>query len=153
MKRACLFIALAAAAVRADALELLDATRAAALTQTSTPRIVALWSLDCAYCDGNLRKLAALARERTFDFVAVATDAPERRADVEARLASLALGDAATWLYGEASPERLNYRIDADWGGELPRTIIIGAGERLGLSGALTDAQIDRLRGQLPPRK
>ncbi len=153
MTRTLAFALLVASAARAEALELLDSASAATLTQASAPRVVALWSLDCTYCEGHLRRLAALARERSFELVTVATDAPERRADVQARLAALDLHDGNAWLYGEASPERLNFRIDPEWGGELPRTIVTGAGEPLHWSGALTPAQTDTLRRRLPPRR
>ena len=152
MRRLPALVLLAALTVRVEALELLEPAGAAALTHASAPRVIALWSLDCTYCDGNLRRLAALARERSFELVTVATDAPERRAEVEARLAALELHDGTAWIYGESSPERLNYRIDPDWGGELPRTIVVGAGEALQISGALTPAQIDNLRRLLPPQ-
>ena len=49
--------------------------------------------------------------------------------------------------YAEASPERLDFLIDSNWGGETPRTEIIRAdGSRLGISGELTAPQLQKLR-------
>lgn len=136
--------------MQAAALELLDSREAAALVQSGAPRLVALWSLDCAYCEDNLRKLDALAAERKVELVVVATDSPERRGEVEARLETLKLTHHPTWIYAEDAPERLNYRIDPQWGGELPRTLLLPVGEAV--SGALTEKQLEKWRDKLSPR-
>jgi iron complex outermembrane receptor protein len=48
--------------------------------------------------------------------------------------------------YAEASPERINFLLDPHWGGETPRVLVIRAdGSRLGISGALTPAQLKKL--------
>ena len=48
--------------------------------------------------------------------------------------------------YAEASPERINFLLDPNWGGETPRVLVIRAdGSRLGISGELTPAQLQKL--------
>ena len=49
-------------------------------------------------------------------------------------------------LYAEATPQRLNYLIDPEWGGETPRTLVIRAdGTRVAISGELTPMQLKRI--------
>ena len=150
MKGWLAILALFGATMQAQSLELLDTRQAATLLQGEAPRVIALWSLDCAYCEANLRKLDALATERKVELVVVATDSPERRVEVEARLEALKLTHRSTWIYAEDTPERLNYRIDPQWGGELPRTLLLPSGEAV--SGALTEKQLAKWREKLTPR-
>ncbi len=112
-------------------------------------RIIALWALDCAYCEPNLEALVALQRAhpKDIELLIVATDSIEQRDTIEARLRSMKVADYPTRAYAEASPERINFLLDPQWGGETPRVLVIRAdGSRLGISGALTPAQLQRLR-------
>jgi len=48
--------------------------------------------------------------------------------------------------YAEAAPERLDYLLDPNWGGETPRPLLIRAdGSRRGISGELSAAQLQKL--------
>jgi len=111
-------------------------------------RIIALWALDCAYCEPNLAALVKLQRThpRDVQLVLVATDGPAMRGAVAARLDHMHMTNYPARLYAEPNPERINYRIDPDWGGETPRTLVIRAdGTRVGISGELTLAQLQRI--------
>ena len=111
-------------------------------------RIIALWALDCAYCEPNLEALAALQRAHPheIELVIVATDSIERRTAIEARLHGMKMDVHPTRAYAEASPERINFLLDPDWGGETPRVVVIRAdGGRLGISGALTPTQLQKI--------
>jgi iron complex outermembrane receptor protein len=111
-------------------------------------RIVAVWALDCAYCEPNLEALAKLQRDhpRKLELVIVTTDSIERRQAIDARLRQMKLDGYPNLAYAEASPERLNFLLDPDWGGETPRVMVIRAdGSRLGISGELTPAQLRKI--------
>lgn len=111
-------------------------------------RIIALWSLDCAYCEANMQALAKLqhAHPHDIELVTVATDSITQSATIEARLKSAHMDGYPSRAYAEASPEHIDFLIDPDWGGEMPRTEIIRAnGSREGISGALTKTQLSRL--------
>lgn len=111
-------------------------------------RIIALWSLDCAYCEPNLEALATLQRAHPHDIelLVVTTDSIEQREAIEARLRQMKLADYPARAYAEASPERINFLLDPNWGGETPRVLAIHAdGSRLGISGALTPALMQKL--------
>ena len=112
-------------------------------------RIIALWALDCAYCEPNLDLLDKLQRSKPDDveLIIVATDSIEQRGAIEARLRRMKMDVHPIRAYAEASPERINFLLDPQWGGETPRVLVIRAdGSRLGISGALTPAQMKELR-------
>jgi hypothetical protein len=111
-------------------------------------RIIALWALDCAYCEANLQALAALQREHPKDveLTTVATDSYEQRDMLEMHLQMARVTNYPARAYAEASPDRINFLIDPTWGGETPRVLVIHAdGSRLGFSGALTATQLQKL--------
>jgi hypothetical protein len=135
---------------RAAPLQALSAAGVPALVKPPAhgERIIALWALDCAYCEPNLAALVKLQRAypRDVELVLVATDGPAMRGAVSARLAKMQMTDYPARLYAEANPERINYLIDPDWGGETPRTLVIRAdGARVAVSGELTPAQLRRI--------
>ncbi|MEW9624068.1 hypothetical protein [Rhodanobacter geophilus] len=111
-------------------------------------RILAVWALDCAYCEANMQALAKLQRAhpQEIELVTVATDGIAHDAEIAARLKAMRMDGYPSRAYAEASPERLDYLIDPDWGGETPHTEIIRAdGSRQGISGELTAAQLQKL--------
>jgi hypothetical protein len=111
-------------------------------------RIIALWALDCAYCEPNLKMLDKLQRANPEDIelIIVATDSIEQREAIEARLQRMHMDVHPARAYAEASPEHINFLLDPQWGGETPRVLVIRAdGSRLGISGALTPAQMQKL--------
>ncbi|MGF6709916.1 hypothetical protein QFZ41_000880 [Luteibacter sp. W1I16] len=110
-------------------------------------RLLALWSLDCAYCEENLSALAAFQRSHAdVELVFVATDPISESPALEARLKAAGLDAVPSRAYADATPERINFLIDPTWGGETPRTLAIKAdGTRKGVSGALDAGRIARL--------
>jgi len=135
---------------RAAPLEPLSATGVSALVKPPArgERIIALWALDCAYCEPNLAALVKLQHAHPHDIqlVLVATDGPATRDAVAARLEQMHMTGYPARLYAEPNPERIDYLIDPDWGGETPRTLVIRAdGTRVAVSGELTPAQLRRI--------
>lgn len=108
-------------------------------------RIIMLWALDCAYCAPNMQALAKLQRThpKRIQLVTVATDNIALRGKLAEHLAAAGMQGYPAHAYTESSPARINFLIDPQWGGELPRTIVIRAdGSHVALSGELTAAQI-----------
>jgi len=110
-------------------------------------RVVAIWSLDCAYCEQNLSALRDYRRAHAdIDLVFVATDPVSQSAALERRLEAAKLEDVPSRAYAESTPDRINFLIDPAWGGETPRTLVIKAdGTRRALSGALDARRIEKL--------
>jgi iron complex outermembrane receptor protein len=114
-------------------------------------RVLALWALDCAYCEPNLQALATLqhAHPREIELIAIATDSIDQRDAIARRLREAGVDTLPSRAYADETPERINYLFDPDWGGELPRTLVIRAGgQRSAFSGALTPSA---LRAIAPP--
>ncbi len=112
-------------------------------------RIIALWALDCTYCEPNLAALAKLQRAhpKAVQLILVATDGPGQRDVVAARLEQMHMAGYPARLYAEPTPERIDYLIDPIWGGGTPRTLVIRAdGTRIAISGELTQAQLRKIR-------
>jgi hypothetical protein len=108
-------------------------------------RIIAIWALDCAYCEANMQTLAKVveAQPDRYQLVTVATDRYALHAQITARLTTMHMNAYPARAYAEASPEHLNFLLNPQWGGETPRTELIRAdGSRLGISGELTPAQL-----------
>ena len=151
MKRVLLALALLCPLLASAAsLQRLAAKDVPALLQPPAhgARLIAVWALDCAYCEPNLQALAALQRAhpRDLQLVTVSTDSIEQRAAIEARLRHAGMADYPARAYADATPERINFVLDPDWGGETPRVLLIRAdGTRLGISGELTPRQLQKL--------
>lgn len=144
------FVLLLPSIAMAGSLQPLTAAEVPALLQPPAhgERIIALWALDCAYCEPNLEALAALQRAHPHDIelLTVTTDSIGQRDTIEARLRSMKMDHYPARAYAEASPEHINFLLDPNWGGETPRVLVIRAdGSRLGISGALTPAQLHKI--------
>jgi len=112
-------------------------------------RIIAIWALDCAYCESNLEALATLQRAhpQSIELITVTTDDIAQRPAIEGRLRRMKMDTYPARAYAEASPERINFLLDPGWGGETPRILVIRAdGSRTGISGALTPGQLQKIR-------
>lgn len=151
MKRLLLALVLWLPAIAmAGSLQPLTAAEVPALLQPPAQgeRIIALWALDCAYCEPNLEALAALQRAHPheIELLTVTTDSVEQRQAIEARLLGMQMTGYPAYAYAEASPEQINFLLDPNWGGETPRVLVIRAdGSRLAISGALTPTQLQKL--------
>jgi hypothetical protein len=151
MKRLLLAFALVVAlpAFGAVTLQPLDAAAIPALVKPPAhgTRVVALWALDCAYCEENLSALARIKRAHPdVELVVVATDAITQSDAIRARLDAIGLDGIPARAYADATPDRLNFLIDPNWGGETPRTLVIRAdGTRESYSGALDANHLARI--------
>lgn len=151
MKHLLALLLLAPAIASAASLRSLGAADVPALLQppANGQRIIAVWALDCAYCESNLEALATLQRAhpQSIQLITVTTDDIAQRPAIEARLRRMKMDTYPARAYAEASPERINFLLDPTWGGETPRVLVIRAdGSRTGISGALTPGQLQKIR-------
>lgn len=142
--------------VQATSLTALSAADVPALIKPPThgERILALWSLDCVYCEANLQALAALqkAHPKDIELVPIATDDIAQHKAIEQRIHAAGMTAYPARAYADATPEQINYLLDPDWGGETPRTLVIRAdGTRIGMSGNLDANKIKHLSGEKVP--
>ncbi|MEM5345127.1 TlpA family protein disulfide reductase [Paraburkholderia azotifigens] len=151
MKRTPMMLAACFTALTAHAGDLkpLRAAEVEAVLSASQgkPQIVEIWSLDCSYCRENTARVAEWQKKhRDVRLTMIAMDPiDDNAAALSQVLASLPL-PPQTALYAnvEAMPEKLRRALDANWHGEMPRTLLIdGHGARQASSGLLQPAALD----------
>jgi hypothetical protein len=110
------------------------------------PFILALWSLDCAYCGDDLGLLGKmLSRHHTLPIVVVSTDTPGQSNEILSTLKTYRLQNAESWVFADRFTERLRYEIDPQWHGELPRLYLYDAqGKSTALSGKIERSKIEQ---------
>ncbi|HMN65339.1 MAG TPA: TlpA disulfide reductase family protein [Burkholderiaceae bacterium] len=100
------------------------------------PLVVHFWGLTCAPCIEELPRWGTFVRREpglNVAFIQVDPMPPDR---VAAILRRAGLERARNWTARAPVDERWRYRIDPDWAGELPRTLLIAAtGRRIASSG------------------
>lgn len=122
------------------------------------PFIVALWSLSCTHCGADMEMFEwLLKQDPTLNLVLISTDTPEQKVEIAQRLRQYHLDKSArnefknleSWVFGDSYTERLNYEVDAQWYGELPRTYFFEAsGKATAVSGVLRADFVEKwLRG------
>lgn len=114
--------------------------------QYQKPTLLALWSLECAYCKKNLAQFAELQRQHPgMQLITLAAE-PANSGHTEA-LEKLAV-PGRHFAYGNQAPEALAFAIDPNWRGELPRTLLFdGQGGRQALSGVIAPQRAMQLLG------
>lgn len=92
------------------------------------PMILTFWSVDCAYCEDDLKLLGDIVKEQPeIALVTVCTDDPATAANAKKVLGKIDLPAHQQWQFAESDVERLRYNIDKKWYGELPRTYFYNA--------------------------
>lgn len=114
--------------------------------QYRQPTLLALWSLECAYCKKNLAQFGELLRQHPGIQLITLASEPAASAHAEA-LEKLAV-PGRHFAYGNEAPEALAFAIDPNWRGELPRTLLFdGQGGRQALSGVIEPQRALQLLG------
>lgn len=110
------------------------------------PFVLALWSLTCPHCAGELEMLGDLSgKYPDLDVVLVSTDTPQEIEAIAAALKHHRLGGAETWVFADAFTERLRFEIDRQWQGELPRIYFYDAGRAVEtVTGKLRRERVER---------
>mgnify|MGYP000126003243 CR=1 FL=1 len=125
--------------------------RANSLNQITAKRaghafIMVLWSIDCPPCLKEFEYYQALKAQFTnTNIVLISTDSPDDSALIEQVLFDHQLQTIDSWIFSDSLPERLRYKIDPNWYGELPRTYFYDADhQRKAHSGMVTQTQLQQ---------
>lgn len=116
------------------------------------PFILGMWSLTCTHCREELALLSGLIKKHPdLDLVLVATDTPEEGEAISATLRQSGLGSAEAWVFADPFVERLRFKIDPKWHGELPRTYLYDPSHQaLAFSGKLDAIQLEQWLKKYP---
>jgi len=115
--------------------------------------MMVLWSIDCPPCLKELEHFQALKAQLTkTNIVLISTDSPDNRVSIEQVLVDNQLQAIDSWIFSDSLPERLRYKIDPTWYGELPRTYFYESDHtRMAHSGMLTQAKLQQWLEKHPP--
>lgn len=81
------------------------------------------------------------------ELVTVATDSIADGQAITHRLHRAGMDGFPARAYADDTPDRLNYLLDPDWGGEMPHVLVIRAdGSRHGYSGLLNETLLRKLQ-------
>lgn len=95
------------------------------------PWIVHLWGLSCGPCLIELPQWGQLAKDNAgAAIVLINADRPDPRANprITGVLERAGLAGVPSYVFADRFEDRLRFELDAEWQGELPRTLLIGAG-------------------------
>ena len=98
--------------------------------QAGQPLIVHIWGLSCGPCLAELPEWGRLAAERPrVKVILINADRSDLQSGkrIDATLAKAGLGAVKSYVFADRFEDRLRFEIDAEWQGELPRTIMISA--------------------------
>lgn len=118
--------------------------------------VLVFWSLECPSC---LKELDFFNEQLTLhpdlDLVMVSTDDSNRKEAVEAMLAKHNLDTLIdSWVFSDASAQKIRYEIDPGWFGEMPRSYFYDTEHKYkALSGMLTKEHFDGWRTVVRPMK
>lgn len=147
----CLITSLAAAQAPIEVLDKVQARLLVDPNQHQQPTLLALWSLECAYCKKNLTQFGELLRQ--YPDIQLLTLASEPATGEHAALLQKLALPGRHFAYGNEAPEALAFAIDPNWRGELPRTLLFdGKGGRQALSGVIEPQRALQLLGLKPAR-
>lgn len=119
----------------------------------SRPFLLLLWSLDCPPCRQEFARLQQLQGSiDRHNLVLIATDDIQNQEEAQAVLHGFGLEAADNWIFADPMPERLRYRIDPNWFGELPRAYLYTADQqRSAYSGVLSEATLQQWQDTMTP--
>ncbi len=108
------------------------------------PFVLVLWSIDCPPCIKELGQIQQLRQQFSANnLVLVSTDDIGYADEVQQLLAAHQLEQMDNWVFANPMPERLRYRIDPAWYGELPRSYFYQAShQRQAHSGRLSNEML-----------
>lgn len=109
------------------------------------PFVLVLWSITCPACLKEMPLLSTLHKSwPALNMVMLATDDVAETAQVEQILTKYRLNVLENWVFAGDNTQKLNYEIDPNWYGELPRTYFFDAAhQRHGFSGVLTKVEYE----------
>lgn len=132
-----------------------DSLKEIAAARQGKPFILGMWSLTCTHCREELALLSGLLKKHPdLDLVLVATDTPEESEAISATLRQSGLGGVEAWVFADPFVERLRFKIDPKWHGELPRTYLYDYSHKAqAFSGKLDPLRFEQWLKKYLPRR
>ncbi len=117
------------------------------------PFMLVVWSITCSSCLKDMALLSSVNKNNpTLDIVMLSTDDSSSSEQIQKVLAKNDLAKLENWIYADENTQKLQYEIDSNWYGELPRTYFFDKShQRQGVSGVLSKADYDARIAKISP--
>lgn len=104
------------------------------------PFMLVIWSINCPSCLKDMELLSNIHKSRPdLKMIMLAADEPSATEQIQQILEKNQLTGIENWAYADENTEKLQFEIDPQWYGELPRTYFFDrTHQRTGVSGVLT---------------
>jgi len=101
--------------------------------------LVMLWSVDCPPCIQELTILKELNQKNNLsNIVLINVDGKAENENVQDIITMYSLENLDNWIFADSYMEKLRYKIDQNWAGELPRSYYYEPNvERLTITGMI----------------
>lgn len=115
--------------------------------QAQQPFVLFIWSIDCPSCVKDMQLIKSLHDSHPqLRMILLATDELAASEQVKGIISKHQLSDLENWIFADDNIQKLNYEIDPQWYGELPRTYFFDAShQRTGISGVIKQADFEKL--------
>lgn len=110
------------------------------------PFILGVWSLSCTHCRDDIALLSSMSqRHPELDLVFIAADSPDEAEAAAQTINRFPFVKMEHWIFADDFIEKLQYNIDKQWHGELPRTYFYNASHQMrAFSGKLDATETER---------
>jgi len=111
------------------------------------PFMLVIWSINCPSCLKDMELLSKIHKSRPdLKMIMLAADEPSASEQIQQVLEKNQLTGIENWAYADENTEKLQFEIDPQWYGELPRTYFFDkAHQRTGVSGVLSQEDYDAM--------
>jgi thiol-disulfide isomerase/thioredoxin len=115
------------------------------------PFLLSIWSITCPSCIKDMEVLHAVHKTHPeLPIVMLSTDDSSERATAIQILEKNQLTDVEHWIYSDENTQKLQFEIDPQWYGELPRSYFFDkTGQRDGVSGVLSEQDYQQRIGNI----
>ncbi len=103
--------------------------------------VLILWSVDCSSCLKEMSLLNRIHKDNPqLKMVMLATDSPAEIDQINKYQTQFQLSDIEQWVFADENAQKLRFKLDPRWYGELPRTYFYNKEhQRTGFSGVLKE--------------
>lgn len=103
--------------------------------------VLIIWSVDCSSCLKEMSLLNRIHKDNPqLKMVMLATDSPAEIEQIKKYQTQFQLSDIEQWVFAEENAQKLRFKLDPRWYGELPRTYFYNKEhQRTGFSGVLKE--------------
>lgn len=115
------------------------------------PFMLVVWSVNCPPCLKDMALLSSIHQSRPeLKIIMLAADELTATEQVQKILEKNQLSKLESWIYSEENTQKLQFEIDPNWYGELPRTYFFDkTHQRTAVSGVLSKEEYETMLAKI----